>query len=111
VWQAGLIICYAGTGRTASLIAKYRPTVPILALVVPHLKSKGLSWELEGRFLARQFQIMRGSQPVPLKLVLVHAWWWPMGCFITSDRSNPDIGKVTSGQEAFYMLLLMEQRV
>lgn len=59
--QAGLIICYAGTGRTASLIAKYRPTVPILALVVPHLKSKGLSWELEGRFLARQFQVMRGA--------------------------------------------------
>lgn len=59
--QAGLIICYAGTGRTASLIAKYRPTVPILALVVPHLKSKGLSWELEGRFLARQFQVMRGG--------------------------------------------------
>ncbi|KAK9908291.1 hypothetical protein WJX75_005628 [Coccomyxa subellipsoidea] len=62
--DAGLIICYAGTGRTASLIAKYRPTVPILALVVPHLKSKGLSWELEGRFLARQFQIMRGLIPL-----------------------------------------------
>lgn len=61
--QAGLIICYAGTGRTASLIAKYRPTVPILALVVPNLKSKGLSWELEGRFLARQFQVMRGEWP------------------------------------------------
>ncbi|BDA44759.1 probable pyruvate kinase 2, cytosolic [Coccomyxa sp. Obi] len=62
--DAGLIICYAGTGRTASLIAKYRPTVPILALVVPHLKSKGLSWELEGRFLARQFQVMRGLIPL-----------------------------------------------
>lgn len=62
VRQAGLIICYAGTGRTASLIAKYRPTVPILALVVPHLKSKGLSWELEGRSLARQFQVMRGGR-------------------------------------------------
>ncbi|EIE21536.1 Phosphoenolpyruvate/pyruvate domain-containing protein [Coccomyxa subellipsoidea C-169] len=63
-FAAGLIICYAGTGRTASLIAKYRPTVPILALVVPNLKSKGLSWELEGRFLARQFQVMRGLIPL-----------------------------------------------
>ena len=59
--QAGLIICYAGTGRTASLVAKYRPNVPILTLVVPQLKSKGLVWELEGRSLARQFLIMRGE--------------------------------------------------
>ena len=58
--QAGLIICYAGSGRTASLVAKYRPNVPILTLVVPQLKSKGLAWELEGRSLARQFLIMRG---------------------------------------------------
>ena len=35
--QAGLIVCYSGTGRTASLIAKYRPTMPIMALVVPRL--------------------------------------------------------------------------
>jgi pyruvate kinase len=60
--QAGMIICYAGTGRTASLIAKYRPSMPILALVVPQLKSlRGLSWELEGRSLARQFLIVRGK--------------------------------------------------
>ncbi len=71
--QAGLIICYAGTGRTASLVAKYRPNVPILTLVVPQLKSKGLAWELEGRSLARQFLIMRGahlksSSPRPAKI-------------------------------------------
>lgn len=61
--EAGMIICYAGTGRTASLIAKYRPSVPILALVVPRLKSRqGLSWELEGRALARQFLLVRGEQ-------------------------------------------------
>ena len=30
------------TGRTASLVAKYRPPMPILAVVVPTLKSDGL---------------------------------------------------------------------
>ena len=65
VSQAGLIICYAGTGRTASLVAKYRPNVPILTLVVPQLKSKGLAWELQGRSLARQFLIMRGAPRIP----------------------------------------------
>ena len=72
--QAGLIICYAGTGRTASLVAKYRPNVPILTLVVPQLRSKGLAWELEGRSLARQFLIMRGAcLPVLLCDGLQHA--------------------------------------
>ena len=59
--QAGLIVCYSGTGRTASLVAKYRPTVPVVALVVPRARSRGLDWDLEGRCLARQFLIMRGG--------------------------------------------------
>ena len=58
--QAGLIIVYASSGRTASLVAKYRPKMPILTLVVPHLKSSTLKWELQGRSLARQCLIMRG---------------------------------------------------
>lgn len=65
--QAGLIIVYASSGRTASLVAKYRPTMPILTLVVPHLKSSALKWELQGRSLARQCLIMRG---LPLLLPL-----------------------------------------
>ena len=59
--QAGLIIVYANSGRTASLIAKYRPTMPIVTLVVPTLKSNSLSWDLSGRSLARQCLIMRGG--------------------------------------------------
>ncbi len=58
--QAGLIIVYASSGRTASLVAKYRPKMPVLTLVVPHLKSSALKWELQGRSLARQCLIMRG---------------------------------------------------
>ncbi|KAL3159599.1 hypothetical protein ABBQ38_010011 [Trebouxia sp. C0009 RCD-2024] len=62
--KAGLIIVYASSGRTASLMAKYRPTMPILTLVVPHLKSSALKWELQGRSLARQCLIMRGVVPM-----------------------------------------------
>ena len=62
--QAGLIIVYASSGRTASLVAKYRPKMPILTLVVPHLKSWTLKWELQGRSLARQCLIIRGMGPL-----------------------------------------------
>lgn len=58
--QAKLIIVYASTGRTASLVAKYRPPMPILTLVVPNLKSTALSWQMQGRSLARQLLCMRG---------------------------------------------------
>jgi hypothetical protein len=36
-------------GRTAQLVAKYRPPMPILTLVVPRLMNDGIRWRLEGR--------------------------------------------------------------
>ena len=36
------------SGRTVSLVAKYRPPMPILAVVVPKLSSTRLGWQLEG---------------------------------------------------------------
>ena len=76
--QAGLIIVYANSGRTASLVAKYRPKMPILTLVVPHLKSSALKWELQGRSLARQCLIMRGQSLVHLCMfcaaILTQPW-------------------------------------
>ncbi|KAK9804986.1 hypothetical protein WJX73_008258 [Symbiochloris irregularis] len=62
--RAGLIIVYASSGRTASLIAKYRPSIPILTLVVPQLTSNTLSWTMTGRSLARQCLIIRGLSPM-----------------------------------------------
>lgn len=47
--QASLIVVYTHTGQTAEMVAKYRPPVPILTLVVPHLVSDSLKWKLEGR--------------------------------------------------------------
>ncbi len=47
--QASLVIVFTHTGQTAELVAKYRPPVPILTLVVPNLVSDSLKWRLEGR--------------------------------------------------------------
>eukprot|EP00882_Tetradesmus_deserticola_P000941 GHRQ01001021.1.p1 GENE.GHRQ01001021.1~~GHRQ01001021.1.p1 ORF type:complete len:630 (+),score=269.85 GHRQ01001021.1:216-2105(+) len=47
--QADLIIVYTATGRTAQLVAKYRPPMPILTLVVPRLVNDGIRWRLEGK--------------------------------------------------------------
>lgn len=47
--QAKLIVVYTHTGQTAELVAKYRPPMPIMTMVVPHLISDGLKWRLEGR--------------------------------------------------------------
>ena len=62
--NAGLIIVFAQTGRTVSLVAKYRPPMPVLSVVVPTLESNRLGWRLEGKYLARQCLIMRGVRPI-----------------------------------------------
>jgi len=61
--KASLIVVYTHTGQTAELVAKYRPPVPILTLVVPHLVSDSLKWKLEGRSYARQCCLARGLLP------------------------------------------------
>ncbi|KAL6570244.1 hypothetical protein OROMI_014758 [Orobanche minor] len=37
--KAYVIICFTSPGRAARLIAKYRPTMPILSVVIPRLKT------------------------------------------------------------------------
>ena len=49
--QAKLIVVYTHTGQTAELVAKYRPPMPIMTMVVPHLVSDGLKWKLDGRWV------------------------------------------------------------
>eukprot|EP00878_Enallax_costatus_P018273 GHUV01019230.1.p1 GENE.GHUV01019230.1~~GHUV01019230.1.p1 ORF type:complete len:547 (+),score=119.51 GHUV01019230.1:802-2442(+) len=61
---ASLIVVYTHTGRTAQLVAKYRPPMPILTLVVPRLVSDSLKWKLEGRHNARQCLLTRGLIPM-----------------------------------------------
>jgi pyruvate kinase len=61
---ASLIITYSHSGRTASLVAKYRPSMPVVALMVPRLISSGQKWQLYGLSAARQLQIVRGVIPM-----------------------------------------------
>ena len=62
--NAGLIVVFAQSGRTASLVSKYRPPMPVISVVVPTLHSSKLGWKLEGKYLARQCLIMRGITPM-----------------------------------------------
>lgn len=52
---------YANRGNTARLVAKYRPPMPVIALVVPHLTQRDNKWALQGRAAARQSLIVRGG--------------------------------------------------
>ena len=61
---AALVVVYTQSGAAASLVSKYRPPIPIVALVIPRLASDGMAWRLEGRAVARQALIQRGLLPV-----------------------------------------------
>lgn len=62
--QASLIVVVTSTGKTASLVARYRPAMPIMTLVVPYLKREGMKWQLQGKSAARQSLIVSGLMPV-----------------------------------------------
>ncbi|KAL4425448.1 hypothetical protein ABPG75_009464 [Micractinium tetrahymenae] len=61
---AKLMVVVTHTGTTASMVAKYRPAVPVMTLVVPYLKRDGLRWKLEGRSTARQALLTSGLLPM-----------------------------------------------
>ncbi|KAK8713638.1 hypothetical protein V6N13_148849 [Hibiscus sabdariffa] len=50
--------------RFLALIAKYRPTMPVLSVVIPRLKTNQLKWSFSGAFEARQSLIVRGLFPM-----------------------------------------------
>ncbi|MED6210237.1 hypothetical protein PIB30_062310 [Stylosanthes scabra] len=62
--KASVIICFTSSGRAARLIAKYRPTMPVLSVVIPQLKTDQLQWRFSGAFEARQSLIVRGLFPM-----------------------------------------------
>ncbi|KAM0978643.1 hypothetical protein ACFX13_014848 [Malus domestica] len=62
--KASVIICFTSSGRAARLIAKYRPTMPVLSVVVPRLKTNQLKWSFTGAFEARQSLLVRGLYPM-----------------------------------------------
>uniref|UniRef100_A0A803MZR0 Pyruvate kinase n=2 Tax=Chenopodium quinoa TaxID=63459 RepID=A0A803MZR0_CHEQI len=62
--KASVIICFTSSGRAARLLAKYRPPMPILSVVIPRLKTNQLKWSFSGAFEARQSLIVRGLFPM-----------------------------------------------
>ena len=62
--KASLIVVLTRGGTTAKLVAKYRPSVPILLVAVPVLVSDGLSWVCSEESPARHCLMYRGMIPI-----------------------------------------------
>ncbi|CAA6660329.1 unnamed protein product [Spirodela intermedia] len=62
--KAAIIVVVTMSGRAGRLIAKYRPPMPVLAVVVPRLRSNSLKWSFSGALQARQSLAVRGVYPV-----------------------------------------------
>ncbi|KAJ8449791.1 hypothetical protein Cgig2_001447 [Carnegiea gigantea] len=62
--NASMIAVFTTSGEEARLIAKYRPSVPVLAIVIPHVKTNLVKWTITGSMQARQLLGVRGVFPV-----------------------------------------------
>lgn len=51
-------------GSTAKLVAKYRPAVPVLSVVIPVLTTDNLTWNISEESPARQALVCRGLIPL-----------------------------------------------
>ncbi|RCV37051.1 hypothetical protein SETIT_8G031600v2 [Setaria italica] len=48
--NTSVIICFTTSGRAARLTAKYRPSMLVLSVAIPHLKTNQLKWSFTGAF-------------------------------------------------------------
>ena len=62
--HAALIVVLTRGGSTARLVAKYRPSIPVLTVAVPVLTTDSLTWTCSGEGPARQCLITRGLLPL-----------------------------------------------
>lgn len=62
--RASVIVVFTSSGRAARLIAKYRPSMPVLVVVIPKLSTNQLRWTFSGAFQARQCLVVRGLFPM-----------------------------------------------
>ncbi|CAD5168680.1 pyruvate kinase, cytosolic isozyme [Musa acuminata AAA Group] len=62
--RATLIVVLTRGGTTAKLVAKYRPRVPILSVVVPVLTTDSFDWSVSDEGPARHSLIYRGLVPL-----------------------------------------------
>lgn len=61
--KASLILVLTRGGSTAKLVAKYRPGMPILSVVVPEIKTDSFDWSCSNEAPARHSLIFRGLVP------------------------------------------------
>ncbi|XP_030547649.1 pyruvate kinase, cytosolic isozyme [Rhodamnia argentea] len=62
--KAALILVLTRGGSTAKLVAKYRPGIPILSVVVPEITTDNFEWECSDEGPARHSLIFRGLIPL-----------------------------------------------
>ncbi|XP_072981544.1 pyruvate kinase 1, cytosolic-like isoform X1 [Typha angustifolia] len=62
--NAAAIIVFTLSGRASRLIAKYRPPMPVLAVVFPRPDTDLLKWNSYGNTQARQCLAVRGAYPM-----------------------------------------------
>ncbi|OWM63102.1 hypothetical protein CDL15_Pgr008018 [Punica granatum] len=62
--KARLIVVLTRGGTTAKLVAKYRPAVPILSVVVPVLTTDSFDWSCSDETPARHSLVYRGLIPL-----------------------------------------------
>ncbi|KAK2638150.1 hypothetical protein Ddye_025945 [Dipteronia dyeriana] len=62
--NAVLILVLTKGGTTAKLVAKYRPSIPILSVVVPQITTDSIVWSCSDEAPARHSLIYRGLVPV-----------------------------------------------
>ncbi|PKU66024.1 Pyruvate kinase, cytosolic isozyme [Dendrobium catenatum] len=62
--KAALIVVLTRGGTTAKLVAKYRPAVPILSVVVPTLTTDSFDWSVSDETPARHSLTYRGLIPL-----------------------------------------------
>jgi pyruvate kinase len=65
VTKASLILVLTRGGTTARLLAKYRPSMPVLSAVVPEVKTdNNFNWTCSDERPARHSMIVRGLIPM-----------------------------------------------
>ncbi|GMI84615.1 hypothetical protein like AT5G56350 [Hibiscus trionum] len=62
--KASLILVLTRGGTTAKLVAKYRPRVPILSMIIPEITTDSLEWSCSDEAPSRHCLIFRGLIPV-----------------------------------------------
>ncbi|CAI5461739.1 unnamed protein product [Closterium sp. Yama58-4] len=62
--HAAAIVVFTSSGRMARLVAKYKPTMPVLTLVIPRLYVDKLRWTVQGEFPAHMCCLMRALIPM-----------------------------------------------